>query len=180
MKRPEATGPTVPVLLTPRLELRGHLEEDLPDCAAMWADPEVTRYVGGRPFTEEEVWARILRYVGHWAMTGFGYWAIVERESGRFVGEAGLGDGRRAIDPPWGRTPEVGWALARRAQGKGLATEAVRAVLAWADANLPESRTVCMIEPANLASLRVADKLGYCMYARSSYAGESMVLLERG
>lgn len=62
----------MPTLRTERLVLRGHRREDLGDCAAMWADPEVTRYLGGRPFSEEEVWGRLLRYVGHWAIMGFG------------------------------------------------------------------------------------------------------------
>jgi RimJ/RimL family protein N-acetyltransferase len=173
----------VPVLLTPRLELRGHRAADLPDCLAMWADPEVTRHIGGRVFTEEEVWARILRYVGHWALLGFGYWVIVERESGRFVGEAGLGDVRRELEPAWGRAPEAGWALVPWAQGRGLATEAMMAVLAWADATLlgrGMDRVVCMIEPANRSSMRVAGKCGFSAYAEGVYKGEAVVLLARG
>ena len=62
----------VPELETPRLSLRGHRVEDLEDCAAMWGDPQVTRHIGGRPSTKEEVWSRLVRYVGHWALLGFG------------------------------------------------------------------------------------------------------------
>jgi RimJ/RimL family protein N-acetyltransferase len=172
--------PPVPVLHTPRLELRGHRASDLPDCAAMWGDPEVVRYVGGRPCTQEEVWARILRYVGHWALLGYGYWAIIERGSGRYVGEAGLGDGHRGeLEPAWGHTPEAGWALSPWAQGRGLATEAVAAVLRWGDAMLPGGRTVAMIEPDNRASLRVAAKVGFREYAKGRYKGDAMILLER-
>ncbi len=180
MTRAEATRPIAPELLTPRLRLRGHREADLPDCVAMWADPEVTRYVGGRAFTEEEVWARILRYIGHWAVLGFGYWAIEERDSGRFIGEGGFGHARRSLEPSWGRTPEAGWALASWAHGKGFASEAVAAMLSWGDAHLATPRTVCMIEPANLASLRLAERQGYRSYARALYQGQPMVLLERG
>jgi len=54
-------GPSVPPLETARLRLRGHRVEDFAACAAMWADPVVTRYIGGRPFTAEEVWTRLLR-----------------------------------------------------------------------------------------------------------------------
>lgn len=171
--------PPVPELLTPRLRLRGHRAEDLADCLAMWSDPEVTRYIGGRPFTEEEVWARILRYVGHWVVMGYGYWAIEERASGRFVGEAGMADVHRAIETRWRGVPEVGWALAPWAQGRGLATEAVLAVLEWADAVLPGRRTVCMIEPGHDGSWRVAEKCGFRPYARTQYAGLEIALLER-
>src|SRR4029077_6257721 len=64
----------VPVIETERLKMRGHRLADLNDCAAMWADPIVTRHIGGRPFSEEETWARFLRYAGHWSLMGFGYW----------------------------------------------------------------------------------------------------------
>jgi len=77
----------------------------------MWGDPEVTRYIGGRPFTAEEVWSRLLRYIGHWQWIGFGTWVAEERATGAFVGEIGFCDYRREIDPPLD-LPEAGWALA--------------------------------------------------------------------
>jgi len=120
---------------TARLLLRPHCPEDFADCAAMWADPEVTRHIGGRPFTAEEVWARLLRYAGHWSLHGWGYWVARIRDTGEFVGELGFADFRRALDPPFGDAPEIGWALAPSAQGRGLAREAVEAALRWADAN---------------------------------------------
>lgn len=169
----------VPTLLTPRLVLRGHHVDDLAACTAMWSDPEVTRHIGGRPFTEEDVWARIMRYTGHWALLGFGYWAVVERESERFVGEVGLADMRRDQLPDFHGAAEVGWALAPWAQGRGLATEAVMAALGWAEGALVGMRTVCMIEPSHPASHRVASKCGFVAYDRVDYKGESVVLLER-
>jgi RimJ/RimL family protein N-acetyltransferase len=172
--------PAVPVLLTPRLELRGHRLEDVADCVAMWGDPEVVRYIGGKPFTEEDVWMRFLRYVGHWMVMGFGYWVIIDRASGRFVGEVGFGDVRRAIEPPWGPVMETGWALAPWAHGQGIATEAVKAVLAWADENRPHPRMVCMIDEGNVASRRVAQKCGFVEYAQGAYKGETLGLFERG
>jgi RimJ/RimL family protein N-acetyltransferase len=74
----------------------------------------------------------------------------------------------------------MGWVLAPWAHGRGLATEAVRAVLAWSDANLPGTRTVCMIDPGNRASMRVADKCGYRVYAETTYMGDPTRLCERG
>ncbi len=63
----------------------------------MWADPEVTRYIGGKPLTEEESWARLLRYVGHWSLLGFGYWVVEEKTTGNFIGEVGFADYKRDL-----------------------------------------------------------------------------------
>src|SRR5262249_53336985 len=161
-----------PVVETARLRLRPHRPEDLRDCAAMWADPVVTRHIGGRPLTVEEVWARLLRYVGHWAWMGFGHWAVEDKVTGAFVGEIGFADFRRDVEPSFGGAPELGWALVRQAHGRGLATEGVRAALAWGDARFGSARTVCMIDPENVASIRVAEKCGYRAYARGAYKGQ--------
>lgn len=174
------TSPTVPSLETDRLTLSAHALDDFADSAAMWADPEVTRHIGGRPSTEEEVWARLLRYAGHWRLLGFGYWVIREKASGRFVGEAGFADFRRDLSPSFEGAPEAGWALAPWAHGRGYATEALGAVLGWGDRNFEGGRTVCMISPDNAPSLRVAQKLGYREFARTAYKEQPTVLFERG
>jgi RimJ/RimL family protein N-acetyltransferase len=70
------TSLPIPLLETDRLLLRGHRPEDLDDCKALWGDPDVTRHIGGRPFSGEEVWTRLLRYVGHWCWLGYGFWAV--------------------------------------------------------------------------------------------------------
>ena len=150
----------------------------------MWADPLVTRHIGGRPFSEEEVWARVLRYAGLWALLGYGYWVVRERASGRFVGEVGLADFRRDLTPPLDGAPEVGWALAPWAHGRGFATEAVSAAVAWGDAHRPPGtarpgRTVCLIAPANTASVRVAEKCGFREAARATYKGSDTLIFER-
>jgi RimJ/RimL family protein N-acetyltransferase len=166
-----------PAIETARLTLRGHRTEDLPECASMWSHPEVTRHIGGRPFSEEEVWGRVLRYIGHWTALGYGYWALREKSTGRFVGELGFADFKRDIQPPL-EAPEIGWALSPWAHGKGYATEAVQAAVAWGDGHLAP-RTVCLISPANRASIRVADKCGYVEYGRTTYKGEPTILYER-
>ena len=78
-----------------------------------------------------------------------------------------------------GDAPEIGWALLPSAHGKGLATEGVRAVVAWGDVHFGPRHTVCLISPENAASIRVADKCGYREYARTSYKGSPTVLFER-
>lgn len=171
--------PSAPLLETPRLRLRGHRESDLPQCAAMWADPEVTRFIGGEPASEQRTWARLLAYVGHWALMGFGYWVIEQRATGEFVGEVGLADFKRDIAPAMKGCPELGFAIAARFHGKGYATESVAAVVGWADAHLPSVRTVCLIDPRNLVSLRVAGKCGYEVFEHGAYAGRPALFLAR-
>lgn len=168
-----------PVVETERLILRGHTLADYPESAAMWADPMVTRHIGGRPSTPEEAWARLLRYGGLWALVGYGYWVVQERETGRFAGEVGLADFHREVTPSLDGAPEAGWVTAAWAHGRGFATEAVRAALSWADANLAAPRTVCLIAPGNAASVRVAQKCGYREVARGIYKGEETIISER-
>lgn len=169
---------TVPDLLTDRLRLRAHGVADHDAASAMWADAGVVRHIGGKPFTPSDVWARMLRYRGMWSMLGYGFWLIEERASGAFLGEIGLMDARRDIDPPITEI-EVGWALASTAWGKGIATEALRAVVQWADTQLGAATLVCMIEDGNDASIAVAGKFGFVPYARADYGGAAVTLLRR-
>jgi RimJ/RimL family protein N-acetyltransferase len=169
----------VPVIETSRLRLRGHRLDDFVDCAAMCADPIVIRHIGGKPFSEEEVWAKLLRYVGHWSLMGFGYWAIEEKSSGSFIGELGFADFKRDIEPSLRGVPELGWALASRAHGEGYATEAVCAAVAWGESRFGSARTVCIIHPENLASIRVAEKCGYKQFQRTTYKGHPTLLFNR-
>lgn len=169
----------VPTIETARLVLRGHRLEDDADLAAMWGDPEVTRLIAPRPFTPEECWGRLHRHVGHWALLGFGYWVVCDKASGQILGEVGFADLRRDIDPPFDGVAESGWALVPAAHGRGIATEAVRALHEWGDARFGGARTICIINAANAASLRVAEKFGYREYARTTYREAPTILLER-
>jgi RimJ/RimL family protein N-acetyltransferase len=169
----------IPVLETPRLRLRAHRPEDAAAHAAMWADPAVVRFIGGVPLTREAAWSRLLRQPGLWQWLGFGFLAIEDRATGAFIGEAGFHDLKRDIAPSIEGTLEAGWVLARAAQGRGLAEEAMRAVLGWADATLPGQRITCIIRPGHAASLRVAAKLGFVPFAHASYTGAPILLLER-
>lgn len=168
-----------PSLTTKRLTLRAHRPADWEDSLSMWSDPAVVRHIGGAPATAEEVWARLMRYAGHWVMLGFGFWLISDTETGAFLGEAGLADFRRQISPGLGSDPEAGWALSPWAHGRGYAAEAMTAILAWADGNLDAPRTVCIIAPENTPSLTLAEKLGYRPYADGLYRGDRTIMLER-
>jgi len=170
---------TTPVLESDRLVLRGHRADDLEQCAAMWSDPVVTRYTIGSPSSEQRTWLRLLAYIGHWDLLGFGYWALEEKASRRYVGELGFADFKRRLEPSIDGVPELGWALAPHAHGKGYATEALQAVLRWGAAHFGDVQTVCIINPENAASLRVAAKLGYRELFRTTNDGEVQLLFAR-
>jgi RimJ/RimL family protein N-acetyltransferase len=168
-----------PSLETERLVLSGHRAEDLDANFHMWSKPSVVEYVTRKPSTREESWSRILRYAGHWRLLGYGYWAVWEKHSGRFVGDVGFHDAKRAITPSLEGSPETGWVLDPAYHGQGYATEAVRAVLSWADVHLSAPTTVCIIAPANTASKRVAEKCDYQEFTRTTYMESEVILLRR-
>ena len=143
----------IPTLETERLILRGHTTADFAAYAAMWADPAFVKFSGGTPLSEEDAWARFLRPLGHWHLLGFGFWAIEEKLSHRFIGDVGFAEHRREIEPSLKGIPEIGWAIAVHAQGNGYATEAARAAIRWGDTRFGPVRTACTIHPANLASV---------------------------
>lgn len=173
------TGRTCPTLITERLVLRAHEAGDYEDLLAMWTDPDVVRHIGGRPASADEVWARLLRYGGMWPVLGHGFWRIGERRTDRYVGDAGVSDFRRGLGEGFDGCPETGWALATWAHGQGFAREAMEAILRWADAEADFPRTVCIIEPANAASIRLAGRLGYVSMGRRPFRGAETELFER-
>jgi RimJ/RimL family protein N-acetyltransferase len=168
-----------PVIETERLRLRPHHKNDLKACELMWSDPGVNRYIGGRVSTEQEVWARIMTYLGHWLLQGYGYWAVEEKATGNFIGELGFADFKRDIDSSLKGIPELGWVLTPSAQGKGYATEGVLAAVEWGNAHFARTRTTCMIEPANLQSIRVAEKCGYRQVERMIYRNTAVLIFDR-
>jgi len=169
----------IPVVESERLRLRGHRIEDFQNCLSLWSDPAVTRFIGGKPLSGEETWARLLRYSGHWTLLGFGYWVVEEKQTGRFVGEVGFADFRRQIEPSFEGIPEIGWVLMPRAQGKGYATEAVTAALAWGEKHFGGATTGCLINPDNLASIRVAEKVGFREFCRTFYKDHQATIYRR-
>ncbi|WP_207764775.1 GNAT family N-acetyltransferase [Hyphococcus luteus] len=173
------TAFSIPILETARLILREHRLEDFPAILKMWSDPDVTRLIGGKPRAEEEVWMKFLRNAGLWAHLGYGYWVLVERDSGAVIGEIGLADFKRDLTPSIKGMPELGYALAPSAHGKGYASEAARAVVAWGDQHLSEDTMSCIISPENLASIRVAEKCGFREAARADYHGDETLIFHR-
>ena len=173
------TDRLVPVLETERLRLRGHTKEDYAVLTAIWADPAVVRFIGGTPSTPQEAWLRLLRYPGLWCLLGYGFWAIEEKSSGRMIGDIGYMDVKRAIEPSLDGMPELGWALAAEAQGKGYASEALTVVLAWGRGHFGPHRAACIIDPANTASIRLAVKAGFRLAHESTYHDEPVQVFVR-
>lgn len=142
-------------LETARLRLRLFEERDLPALAAMYADAETMRHIGGgQVLTRAETWRAIAGMLGHWALRGYGMWAVDNRETGELVGRVGF------IDPEGWPGFELGWLVARTHWGRGYATEAARAALAHALGPLGRRRVISLVRPANAASARVAAKIG--------------------
>lgn len=165
-----------PTLLTERLRLDAHRADDLETFAAWWQRPEV--YAGiGQPRDREEVWLRLLRSIGQWTLFGYGAWVVRTRDTGAAIGEVGLMEVRRAIEPPLD-APEIGWLLAPEAQGRGLAAEALAAVLRWSDGGRI-ARTTCIIDPDNARSIRLATRAGYHALGERRYRDRSVIVFER-
>lgn len=167
-----------PTLITPRLVLSAHHPDDLDECAAMWTDPLVYALIGGQPRTREDVWIKLLRSIGQWTAFGYGAWIVRDRSSGRLVGDVGLIEARRAIEPGIDDAPENGWALAGWAQRQGFAREALAAVLDWADAQ-GIARTRCIIDPENAPSLTLARRIGYRDEVMGHYNDRPIWILSR-
>jgi RimJ/RimL family protein N-acetyltransferase len=110
---------------------------------------------------------------------GYGYWAVEEKDSGRYVGDVGFADFRRDIQPSMNGMLEFGWILAAHAHGKGYASEAVAAASTWAKAHLPDMREVCIIAPDNRASIHVAEKAGFRLVQETTYHGSPALLFSR-
>lgn len=168
----------LPILGTERLRLRGHRLDDYPAMTALWGDPQVTRFVGGRQ-NPEAVWSRLLRYAGHWLHLGYGYWVLECRETGAYLGEAGLASYQRDLSVPMPDMPEAGWMLTPAAQGRGLGLEAMTAVYRWADARLAHRKTFAIFDPEHAASIALAVKLGFEDLRPLRYAGAPVLMMTR-
>jgi ribosomal-protein-alanine N-acetyltransferase len=145
------------VLETKRLLLRRLVPSDLDALFALYRDPEVRRFFPEDTVTYEETKEELEWIIKvYYGQYGFGLWATVEKETGAFIGRCGL--------LPWtieGRAEvEVAYLLARAYWGQGLATEATQAILSYGFEQLQMPRLICLIDPENAASKRVAEKIG--------------------
>jgi RimJ/RimL family protein N-acetyltransferase len=148
------------VIETARLRLRRFTEDDRDTVAGWNSDPDFTRHLAGvqtRPQSDEafDRWAR------HWDEHGFGLLAVEWGETAEMIGRCGPQFHRM-----WPDDPEVGWALDPAWWGKGVATEAGTAALAWTFGPLDFARAVSIATEPNLASRNVMAKLGFRLHAK--------------
>ncbi|MFL6857831.1 MAG: GNAT family N-acetyltransferase [Allosphingosinicella sp.] len=169
----------VPILETARLRLRAFRDADIEPWAAAMAGAEVTRYLGGQPFTREETWRRILASTGAWAVLGYGYWAIERKAEGDLIGQAGFADFKRAMTPSIEGLPEMGWVFSPHVHGQGYASEAVGAALAWADEALNAPHIPAIIDPDNAPSIRLAERHGFAEREPATYRDAPILLFHR-
>src|SRR5713226_9271574 len=141
-------------LETDRLIMRMIRLEDFESYAALGADPEVMRFLGGKTWSRLESWRHMCAMIGHWYLRGYGLWAVQEKASGQFIGRIGM-----HYPETWPGF-ELGWTLARHAQGKGYATEGARRALEYAFTEMNREHVISLINPLNAASIRVAERLG--------------------
>lgn len=145
----------MPVIETERLVMRGFAERDTEPLYQLLQDPDVVRYIGDRRVpTRQEIWRGIAGYVGHWALRGYGLWAVDDRASGELVGRIGI------LNPLDWPGPEIAYTIGKAWWGRGLATEGARAARDWAFQNRDFAELISLIDPANTASIAVATRLG--------------------
>ncbi|GAA2456748.1 GNAT family N-acetyltransferase [Actinomadura vinacea] len=157
------------MLETERLILRPLAGADFDDYAAMLADPDVTsglaETVGTSP---SDAWHSLATFIGHHQIRGYSHWAVIEKETGKFAGRAG----------PW--SPHgfpglgVGWCLSREHWGKGYATEAGRAALAYCFSALDAEEVISLILPSNRRSAAVAERIGHRYLRDEEYHGQTV------
>jgi RimJ/RimL family protein N-acetyltransferase len=146
-----------PVIETARLILRPWQSRDIAANAAMLSDPATARFIApdGKPITTERAgWPNAAVMAGHWALHGFGMFAVEEKSSGRYIGRVG------PWSPPGWPGFEVGWGIDTKFRGKGYAAEAARASIHWVFATFETDDLIHCIESVNAPSQGVARRLG--------------------
>ncbi|HEY0212304.1 MAG TPA: GNAT family N-acetyltransferase [Paenirhodobacter sp.] len=142
----------IPVITTDRLVLRAPGAEDLPSVYDFY-DGDRSRFVGG-PCSHEQAWRAWSMEIGHWALRGYGRWAVETQATGEIVGMVGI------FNPEGWPEPEIGWDLFNGHEGHGYATEAARAARAYAYDTLGMNTIISLTRLANTQSAAVAQRLG--------------------
>jgi len=145
------------ILETKRLLLRHLVIDDLDELFVLYNDPEIRRYFPDGVKDYEETKEELEWFLnGHPEHPELGLWATIHKETGKFIGRCGLLpweiDGKLEI--------EVAYLLGKEFWNQGLATEAAKGILAYAFNTLNLSRIICLMDPDNIASQRVAQKIG--------------------
>ncbi len=140
-------------LETERLILRLPMECDLDGWSEMMGHEEASRFIGG-VLSRPECWRQLSATVGSWVLKGFGMFSVLEKESGNWIGRIG------PMQPEGWPGTEIGYGLHQNYWGKGYAFEAACTCIDWAFDNLGWSEVIHCIEPANINSRKLAERLG--------------------
>lgn len=164
------------ILTTARLRLEPFDLSHLDGLHEMNADPEVMRYLSGRPETREETIAAIERVQARWREFGHSWWSFLDRESGHVVGAGCIQHLRRTDTPLPDRTCplEIGWRLRRDHWHQGLASEAAVAMADFAFKGLAASELYAVCDPQNAASAAVMRRLGMNELGIETWYGRSL------
>jgi RimJ/RimL family protein N-acetyltransferase len=168
-----------PRIETERLVLRPWRKDDFRPYHALIQHPAVHRHFGPDPMGLEECWRRVTAAVGGWQLNGFGGWVVERKIDGELIGTVGLFTAWRDLEPEFGDEPEMGWIMAAETHGQGFASEAGRATLGWAHANLEPTPIWAIIAPANEPSMKLAERLGFERVSDTIYNGDPTVVLRR-
>jgi RimJ/RimL family protein N-acetyltransferase len=169
------------LLTTARLELWQPQVGDRPLLEEMMAAEPVHRYLGGMNSGTADTFARLLRNAGAWALYGYGTFMLREPGQSALAGTCGIFPTYRGLGEDFDDKPEAGWILAESHHGRGLAREAMDAILTWFEAAQGPQDIVCLIDPRNAPSLALAAKLGFLptRMAEMPQTGEPVQLLVR-
>ncbi|MEG5263974.1 GNAT family N-acetyltransferase [Pseudomonas sp. JDS28PS106] len=152
-------------LMTPRLVIRHFQDTDVPALARILGDAQVMRYSVRGVMDERAVGEFVHNCIECYHADGFGPMAVIDSASGNLIGFCGLNaeqvDGAREV--------EIGYRLDTVCWGRGLATEAVRAVLGYGFETLAIDSIIAIVQPDNVASVKVLHKNGFRHYIHSQY-----------
>ncbi len=153
---------------TERLLIRPLSFHDVPELTEILSDPEVMKH-SVRGVCDEAATRRFIEWcLACYKSHGIGPWALIEKGTSALIGFCGVGP-ERVGDK---EETSLGYRLARRYWGKGLATESARAALACAFGAKECRSVVVVIEPEHVASLRVAEKVGFCSFREVEFHGK--------
>ena len=149
-----------PAIVTERLELWPPAKEDMAELFAINSHPETRRYFGP-PEPLAGQFQRFARNAGSWFLYGYGAFMVRLKDGTEVIGNCGVFHSFRGLGEDFDDKPEMGWVVSHDYTGRGIATEAARAALAWFEREHGPREIVCMIAPANAASLRLSVRLGF-------------------
>ena len=168
-----------PNLETRRLVLRGFEMRDFDSFCEKLKNPVVMAALGGPIDDRAVAWEKFVRGPGFWSLLGFGLWTVEEKATKRYMGDVGFGVFERPFDPPMPAVPEAAWVLDEWAHGAGFGSEAVSAMLQWADDNLDFDRYTCIIPHDALPSIKLAENMGFAPVRTVQFKEQDTVVYER-